>query len=227
MESECLIIAHRNASINNKMVLFLDFHSSVLTPLLVMMMVFLSVLSFVVSLLLMDIFGFWFWLSYNNEAIIFKIFDLLSSELTSFFFRIRASTLLLSLLTFFLFIFRSILTFFSFSTLSSVVVASIGTFSSIRSISVFSVSVISSFTLLSFASNWFLWLLYSRLSNSLLLNNRCRFLLDSNFGDFRNSLNNWFWFCLSYRNLRLRRNNCFNFSDRFFSLNFLFLRLLF
>lgn len=209
------------------MVLFLDFHSSVLTPLLVMMMVFLSMLSFVVSLLLMHIFGFGFWLSYNNEAIIFKLFDLLSSELTSLFFRIRASTLLLSLLTFFLFIFRSVLTFFSFSTLSSVVISSVGTFSSIRSISVFSVSVISSFTLLSFASNWLLGLLCSRLSNSLLLNNRCWFLLDSNLGDLRNSLNNWFWFCLSYRNLRLGRNNCFNFSNRFFDLNFLFFRLLF
>jgi len=208
-------------------VLFLDFHSSVMTTLVVMMMVFLSMLLFVVSLLFMDIFKFGFWFSYKNETIIFKLFDLLSSELTSFFFRIWASTFLLSLLASFLLIFRPVLTSLFFTTLSSVIVASVITFSSIRSISVISVSVISSFTLLSFSSNWLLWLFCNRLSNRLLLNDRCRLLFDSNLRDFRNSLNYWFWFCLSYRNLRLRRNNCFHFGRKFLSLDFLFFRFLF
>jgi hypothetical protein len=81
--------------------------------------------------------------------------------------------------------------------------------------------------LLSFPSNWLLWLLCSDLNSRLLLNNKCRLLFDSNLRDFRDSLNNWFWFCLSYRSLRLRRNNCFNFSWRFLSLDFLFFWFLF
>ena len=207
----------------------LDFHSSVIFS-FVVVMVFFSMLFFMGTLLFANIFWFRFWFSNNDEAIIFKFFDLLSSELTNLFIRIWASAIFsLSLLTSFLFVFRLVLTSFSF-TFSSVVISSVVTFTSVRSVSVISVvSVISSLSLFLLSSNWLLWLLWCWWNNSLLLNNRSSFLLDSNLRDLRNLRNNfsnWFWFSLDSWNLRLRWNYCFYFSNRFFSLNFLFFRLL-
>ncbi len=166
----------------------LDFHSSVIFSFM-MVMIFLSMLSVVDTLLLADIFCLWFWFSDNSEAIIFKFFDLLSSELTNLFIRIWASTLFsLSLLTSFLLILRFVLTSFSFNFFS-VVSPVVSTFTSVRFISVISVSIISFLTLFLLSSNC-LCLLWRRLGDSLLLNNRSSFLLHSDLSYLRNLRDN-------------------------------------
>ena len=53
-------------------------------------MVLSSMLLFMIVLLLVEVFSFRSWFSYYCEAIVFELFNLLSSELTSFFLGFRA-----------------------------------------------------------------------------------------------------------------------------------------
>ena len=193
-----------------------------------MMVIFFTVLLFVISQLFLSIFRLG--LSNHSEAIILKLFNLVSSELTSLFrwcWIIAVFCLYLFSLLFFEFGF--VLTLFTFPFSCIPVVSSVITFASewpISVIFVISVPVITPFSLL-FFFNWLLrWLLRGSLSCNFW-NNRRSFLLDNNLRSFRGFLYHRFRFVLNYKGLWLWLYwNNLNFGWRLFNFNFLYFRLL-
>lgn len=181
-----------------------------------MVMMFFTVLFVMVLHLFLSI--FWLWLSNHNETIVFKLFNLISSEFTYFFRRFWVITVLcLSLLSCSLFLkLGFILAFLTFTLSSvSVVVSSVITFASIRPIVI---SVVPSFSLFFFNSRLFCWL-YSR-NRLSFLDDGCSFLLNNNLRNLSCFFNNWLRLALNNRNLRnlLLRSN-FDFSYRLLKLD--------